>query len=83
MQGKISGRALLGEPAVAPAGVAEFSKRFTFIGRFLEYIGVSATTAQLPFHPRLESLVLSERLPRLDISCLYVAGSLLHLARPS
>jgi hypothetical protein len=55
-------------------------KRFTSIGRSLEQIGVSATTAQLPFHPRLESLVLSERRPRLDISRLYVAGSLL---RPS
>ena len=63
---------------VAAEVVAVFSKRFTSIGRSLEQIGVSATTAQLPFHPRLESLVLSERRPRLDISRLYVAGSLLH-----
>ena len=81
MQGKIIGRALLGQPAVAPEeSIATFPKRFTFIGRNLEQIGVSAATAQLPFHPRLESLVLSERRPRLDISSLYVAGRLL---RPS
>jgi len=81
VQGKIIGRALLGQPAVAPEeSIATFPKRFTFIGRNLEQIGVSAATAQLPFHPRLESLVLSERRPRLDISSLYVAGRLL---RPS
>jgi len=78
VQGKIIGRALLGQPAVAPEeSIATFPKRFTSIGRSLEQIGVSAATAQLPFHPRLESLVLSERRPRLDISGLYVAGSLL------